>query len=304
MGKTMLHSRVLRYIDEVARSGSIRGASERLNVAASAINKHVLQLEEDIGEPLFERLPRGLRLTPAGEILVAHVRRTMKEYSQVEAEIRDIKALQSGEVIIATMNGLAGGIVPKVAANFGARHPRLKITIRVMFAREIVQAVADGEADLGFAFSLPPTPQVETLWKMDTRLGAVVAPEHPLAGMESLPLAYCQPYPLIFADKSMQIHGIVADAFAEAGLAVEPSYLTNSIEAMKFLAAAGDGIAFLSKFDITEEQRNGALTYLQIRDRTFAKNVLSLVQRERRGHGLAAAMFAEEIIRALRATME
>lgn len=300
----MLHSRVLRYIDEVARSGSIRGASERLNVAASAINKHVLQLEEDIGEPLFERLPRGLRLTPAGEILVAHVRRTMKEYSQVEAEIRDIKALQSGEVIIATMNGLAGGIVPKVAAIFGARHPRLKITIRVMFAREIVQAVAAGEADLGFAFSLPPTPQVETLWKMDTRLGAVVAPEHPLAGMESLPLAYCQPYPLIFADKSMQIHGIVADAFAEAGLAVEPSYLTNSIEAMKFLAAAGDGIAFLSKFDITEEQRNGVLTYLQIRDRTFAKNVLSLVQRERRGHGLAAAMFAEEIIRALRATVE
>ncbi len=300
----MLHSRVLRYIDEVARSGSIRGASERLNVAASAINKHVLQLEEDIGEPLFERLPRGLRLTPAGEILVAHVRRTMKEYSQVEAEIRDIKGLQSGEVIIATMNGLAGGIVPKVAAIFGARHPRLKITIRVMFAREIVQAVADGEADLGFAFSLPPTPQVETLWKMDTRLGAVVAPEHPLAGMESLPLAYCRPYPLIFADKSMQIHGIVADAFLQAGLTVDPSFLTNSIEAMKFLAAAGDGIAFLSKFDITEEQRNGVLTYLQIRDRTFAKNVLSLVQRERRGHGLAAAMFAEEIIRALRTTME
>ena len=55
---------------------------------------------------------------------------------------------------------------------------------------------------------------------------------------------------------------------------------------------------------VTDFQRNGVLTYLQIRDRTFAKNVLSLVQRERRGHGLAAAMFAEEIIRALRATME
>ncbi|MEI2297091.1 LysR family transcriptional regulator [Ensifer sp. MJa1] len=300
----MLHSRVLRYIDEVARCGSIRGASERLNVAASAINKHVLQLEEDIGEPLFERLPRGLRLTPAGEILVAHVRRTMKEYNQVEAEIRDIKALQSGEVIIATMNGLAGGIVPKAVATFGARHPRLKITIRVMFARDIVQAVSDGEADLGFAFNLAASPQLETLWKMDTRLGAVVAPEHPLVGMETLPLASCQPYPLIFADRSMQIHGIVADAFAQAGVEVEPTYLTNSIEAMKCLAAAGDGIAFLSKFDITEEQRNGMLTYLQIRDRAFGKNVLSLVQREKRSHGLAASMFAEEIMRSLRTAME
>ncbi|NVD40532.1 LysR family transcriptional regulator [Ensifer sp. HO-A22] len=300
----MLHSRVLRYIDEVARSGSIRAAGERLNVAASAINKHVLQLEEMIGEPLFERLPRGLRLTPAGEILVAHVRRTIKEYSQVEAEIRDLKALQSGEVIIATMNGLAGGIVPKAAANFCARHPRLKISIRVMFIHDIVQAVVDGEADLGLAFNLPPSPQLETLWKMDTRLGAVVSPEHPLVGLDSLPLAHCEPYPLIFADKSMLIHGIVADAFANAGLTVEPAFLTNSIEAMKCLAAAGDGIAFLSKFDIAEEQRNGVLTYLQIRERTFGKNVLSLVQREKRSHGLATAMFAEEIMRALRATTE
>lgn len=300
----MLHSRVLRYIDEVARSGSIRAAGERLNVAASAINKHVLQLEEMIGEPLFERLPRGLRLTPAGEILVAHVRRTIKEYSQVEAEIRDLKALQSGEVIIATMNGLAGGIVPKAAAKFCARHPRLKISIRVMFIHDIVQAVIDGEADLGLAFNLPPSPQLETLWKMDTRLGAVVSPEHPLVGLDTLPLAHCEPYPLIFADKSMLIHGIVADAFANAGLTVEPAFLTNSIETMKCLAAAGDGIAFLSKFDIAEEQRNGVLTYLQIRDRTFGKNVLSLVQREKRSHGLATSMFAEEITRALRATTE
>jgi len=296
----MLHSRVLRYIDEVARSGSIRAAGERLNVAPSAINKHVLLLEEAIGEPLFERLPRGLRLTPAGEILVAHVRRTMKEYSQVEAEIRGIKTLESGEVIIATMNGLAGGIVPKAAARFGARHPRLKISIRVMFVRDIVQAVIDGEADLGLAFNLPSTQQLETLWKMDTRLGAVVSPEHPLTGMETVPLAHCAPYPLIFADKSMLIHGIVADAFVEAGLTVEAAFLSNSIEAMKCLAGAGDGIAFLSKFDIAEEYRNGVLTYVQIRDRTFGKNVLSLVQREKRNRGLAATMFAEEIKRGLR----
>ncbi len=300
----MLHSRVLRYIDEVARSGSIRAAGERLNVAPSAINKHILQLEGAIGEPLFERLPRGLRLTPAGEILVAHVRRTIKEFSQVEADIRDMKTLQSGEIIIATMGGLAGGIVPKTAAHFAARHPRLKITIRVMFVRDIVQTLLDGQADLGLAFNLPAVPQLETLWKMDTRLGAVVSPEHPLAGQDSLPLTACQPYPLIFADKSMLIHGIVADAFAEAGLTVEPAFLANSIEAMKYLASAGDGIAFLSRFDVAEEQRNGALTYVPIRERTFGKNVLSLVKRERRNHGLAATMFAEEMIRSLRAALE
>ncbi|CTQ44496.1 MULTISPECIES: LysR family transcriptional regulator [Stappiaceae] len=297
----MLHSRVLRYIDEVARRGSIRAAGDRLNVAPSAINKHILQLEEDIGEPLFERLPRGLRLTPAGEVLVAHVRKTIREYSQVEADIRGMKALQSGEVIIATMSGLAGGIVPKTAASLGARHPRLKITVRVMFAHDIANAVLDGQADIGLAFNLPPVAQLETLWTMNTRLGAVLSPEHPLARQDSISLTACQPYPLIFADRSMLIHGIVADAFVAAGLEVEPAYLANSIEAMKCLAGSGDGIAFLSRFDIAEEQRNGSLTFVPIREQTFGKNVLSLVQRDKPSHSLAATMLAEDLVRALQA---
>lgn len=300
----MLHSRLLRYLDEVARCGSMRAAAERLHVASSAINKHVLRLEEAIGEPLFERLPRGLRLTPAGEILIAHVRRTLKEYGQVEAGIRDLKTLQGGEVIIATMGGLAGGIVPRAAATFCARHPQIRISIRAMFIRDIIRAVADGEADLGLAFNLPASPQIEMLGRVDTRLGAILSPDHPLAAMESLTLPLCTSYPLILADKSMLIHDIVVEAFADAGLEAEPTFLANSIESMKCLAAAGQAVAFLSKVDIAEEQRNGLLTYRPIRDVAIGKNVLSLVQREKRSPGLATVMFAEELMRSLGAATD
>jgi DNA-binding transcriptional LysR family regulator len=295
----MLHSRLLRYIDEVARSGSIRAAGEKLHIAPSAINKHLLLLEEEIGEPLFERLSRGLRPTPAGEILLAHVRKTILEYRQVEAEIRDLKTLQKGEVIIATLTGLASGIASTAATNFCASHPHIKISIRVMFTRDIADALINGEADLGLGFNLPPSPQLESLWEMDTSLGAVIAPTHALARMESIPLAFCTSYPLIFADRSMLMHGIVADTFEEAGLHVEPAFQTNSIETMKRLAAASESIAFLSKFDIAEEHRQELLTYRQIRDRAFSKNSLSLVRREKQGHGLASLLLAEEIMSVL-----
>lgn len=295
----MLHSRLLRYLDEVARCGSIRAAGERLHVAPSAINKHLLTLEEEIGAPLFERLPRGLRPTPAGEILLAHVRKTLLEYRQVEAEIRDLKTLQVGEVIIATMTGLASGIVATAATNFSARYPQIHLSIRVMAAREILDALASGEADLGLGFNLPPSPQLDTLWEMDTSLGAVMSPGHALARMESIPLAHFSSYPLVFADRSMLIHGIIADTFAEAGLVVEPSFRTNSIETMKRLAATGDAIAFLSKFDIAEEYRKEVLTFRQIRDRGFSSNVLSLVRRDKQGHGLAGQLLGEEIISVL-----
>ena len=73
--------RLLRYLDEVARLGSIRKAASRLNVASSAINRQILALENEIGAPIFERMPRRLRLTSTGEVLIAHVRETLRDTS-------------------------------------------------------------------------------------------------------------------------------------------------------------------------------------------------------------------------------
>src|SRR6516162_3551884 len=100
----MLHSRLLRYLDEVARLGSIRRAASRLNVASSAISRQILALETEIGAPIFERMPRRLRLTATGEILIAHVRETLKSSLRATAQIEALKGLTRGEATIATMN--------------------------------------------------------------------------------------------------------------------------------------------------------------------------------------------------------
>ncbi|WP_370940398.1 LysR family transcriptional regulator [Amycolatopsis sp. cg13] len=294
----MLHSRLLQYIDEVARLGSIRAAGARLHVAPSAINRQILLLEAELGQPLFDRLPRGMRPTPAGEALLAHVRRTLQQYRETVADIRDLHALGSGEVVIATMTGLASSVVATAAAAFRSRHPRVRISIRAMTTQEILHAVEASEADLGLGFNVPPSAHLEVCWQMNTRLGVVVAPHHPLAGADPIPLAQCPPYPLIFADRSMVIHGIVAEAFAKAGLDIEPAFHTNSIETMKRLAASGDAIAFLSEFDIAEEIRDGRLVFRPVRD-AFSNNVVSLVRREKHGHGLASLLLAEDIVGAL-----
>ncbi|MFC4126121.1 LysR family transcriptional regulator [Nocardia rhizosphaerae] len=295
----MLHSRLLHYIDEVARLGSIRAAGARLHVAPSAINRQILMLEAELEQPLFERLPRGMRLTPAGEALVAHIRRTLRQYRETVADIRDLRALGNGEVVIATMTGLASSVVATAAATFRARHPQVRISIRAMSTREIARAIEDSEADLGLGFNIPASPRLEVCWQLNTRLGVVVSPHHPLTAMDTVPLAQCPPFPLIFADRSMVIHGIVAEAFAKAGLDIQPAFHTNSIETMKRLAMSGEAIAFLSEFDIAEELRDGRLVFRPVRD-AFDVNILSLIRREKHGHGLAADLLAEEIGTTLR----
>ena len=154
----MLHSRLLKYLDEVARLGSIRKASARLNVASSAINRQILALENELGAPIFERMPRRLRLTATGEVLIAHVRETLKGHQRVEAHIEALKGLTRGEVTIATMNGLAAGPLPRFLSSILDAHPRVHIRLRVLPLDQMTNAVLTGEADLALTYNPLPAP--------------------------------------------------------------------------------------------------------------------------------------------------
>ena len=112
----MLHGRMLRYLDVVARVGSIRKAATVLNVASSAINRQIIALEEELGEPLFERMPRRLRLTATGEVLIEHVRATLKAHTHTLERIEAMRGLHRGTITLATSFGLAAGPMAQIFA--------------------------------------------------------------------------------------------------------------------------------------------------------------------------------------------
>ena len=121
----MLHSRLLNYVDEVARTGSIRKAASHLNVAASAISRQILALETQLGTPIFHRLPKKLILTAAGEVLIGHVRQTLKELTRAQGKIEELKGLRRGEITVAMMSGLASNLVPGTVKEFRVGNPSL-----------------------------------------------------------------------------------------------------------------------------------------------------------------------------------
>ena len=97
-----MHARVLRYLDEVVRRGSIRRAAETLHVAPTAINRQILELEAELGAPLFDRIHKRLHLTPLGEAVLAHVRQTLREHAALQARVAEIKGARRGMVTVAT----------------------------------------------------------------------------------------------------------------------------------------------------------------------------------------------------------
>lgn len=291
----MLQHRLLMYLDQVARAGSIRKAAARLHISASAINRQILALEDELGTPLFQRLPRKMVLTAAGEVLIHHVRQSFKELEWAQVKIEELKGLRRGEVTIAMMSGLAANIIPRMASEFRRANPRVKLILRQLTdGDEIMAAVESGEADLGlgFDFDLPPT--LRTIASAAGRLGAVVAPGHPLADKTSLRISDCIAYPIIIADKSTVIRPYLNDVFAKALVTAHPVIETNSIEVMRHAAMVDQGLTFLTPFDIEFDQRAGRLIYIPVRELAQQTQQLMLIGHDR-GTSAIGSVLAETI---------
>ena len=291
----MLHSRLLHYLDEVARIGSMRKAAGRLNVASSAINRQILALEEALGTPLFHRLPRKLVLTTAGEILIRHVRQTLKDMERTQSQIEELKGLRRGEITLAIMSGLAANMIPRLASDLRRTSPHVKLNLRLLATgHEILSAVASGESDLGLGFDFRRDPSVRVLSANTSRLGAVMAPDHPLAERNLLRLSECIDYPLIIADESMAIRPHLTNAFSRAPMPMQPALETNSIEVMRHAAMLDQAITFLTPFDVEWERRAGRLVYVPVHELRQQTQILMLIGREQ-GVSTLASVLAERV---------
>jgi DNA-binding transcriptional LysR family regulator len=289
----MLHARILTYLDEVARSGSIRKAAARLNVASTAINRQIIALEEEMGQRLFDRIPRRLRLTAAGEVLIEHVRDTLKAFERTKARLDALKGARQGQILLATTVGFAGGPMPKIVYDFGREHPNVRILVRGMFTDAIPNAILSGDFSLGLAFNLDPNPGLRTLLKFEIPFGAVVAPSHPLANRSRVRLSDVVQYPLVLPEPSMTLRKIVDLALAKVQGSRAPILETNSIEMMKNLVRFGEAVTFLNPIDVAEERTSGRIRYLPIAE--ARTQTLTLVSRQRGNIDPTTSRFVEHL---------
>lgn len=298
-----MHSRKLQYINEIARCGSIRKAAARLNVASSAINRQILALEEEIGVPLFERLPRGLRLTAAGELCIEHIRDVLKNYERLESRIRGLKMPQAGKVSIVTTVGLAAGPLPEIIAKFIGQHPRVRIQLRNDGGSTTLHPVLTGEVDIGLGFNIPATPGIRTLANFDVPIGVVLPPGHKLAGTGPISLADVVQERLVLAQTGTSLRDVINLALAPLPVSVEPVVETNASEMLKQLVKSGTGLTLLNPLDVIVECRRGELVFRPVAE-THSRQPMKLFARARAPLDAATSLFVEYLMAELLAMMQ
>ncbi|MBS0994181.1 LysR family transcriptional regulator [Gluconobacter cerinus] len=291
---TMLHSRLLIYLDTVARCGSIRKAGEHLNVASTAINRQILTLEDNLGTPIFQRLPRKLVLTAAGEILLAHVRDTLKNMNLTRQVLEDLKGLKRGEFSIATMVGPISTFLPLALADFHNTHQNVRIHVSTYGTHDLVETVKNGQADIGIGFDIPMDNSLVVQTARTVPLGVVMSVHHPLAHQESITLEECNAWPLTVADDSMAIRPHLEDLYAARDLSLTPAIETNSIELMRQMALSPGNITFLTPLDIIQERAEGKLKFLSLNEQGTQPQTLSIVARSKISNPFTA-LFIERV---------
>jgi DNA-binding transcriptional LysR family regulator len=296
----MLHPpRHYIYIDMVARTGSIRKAADALSVASTALNRKIIEIERDLGTPLFERLPRGVRLTAAGEVLLDAIRRGMADLRSAASQIEQLRGLVRGVVRIGCAESVASDLMPGAIARYREQHPRVQFQLRTAVTSALVAALLEDEVDLVLAHDPPPSEALKVIASMRQPLCAMMRPDHPLAGAASLRLSDCQGHVVTLGDPAFNSRRMIDAVLARGRLRLDVALEANAMQTMKEFTLATGAISFQFQIGTLREVRHGELVAIPLSDRTLAQNRLVLACRTSRMLPIAALSFSETLSAAL-----
>lgn len=262
----LLQDTTLRYFLEVAQSGSLTEASARLHVAASALSRQIAGLEAQLGTPLFERHPRGMVLTAAGEILAVHARRTVLDAERALGEIGALQGLRAGQVRLATSDAFANELVPRLCVEFQRTHTGIQFSVIALPTAQVPDAVRSGAADIGLCFSRAPHKDIEVAYRQTAPVLALVPPGHPLAGTGSVTLAQMADYPLALPPAETTVRQMIDIVCSRQGLQLEAVLISNHAKTVLNFVAHGGGLSVASEIAARHLVAEGAIVALPISD--------------------------------------
>ncbi len=291
--KRLRPPRLLTYVDAVARHGSIRKAADALNVASSALNRQILDLETDLGAALFERLPRGVRLTAAGEVFLAYARQAISELKAVELQVEQLRGMVRGQVGIAAVELVAGEFLPSAITQFQVAHPNVRFNVRIGVPEALVAALIEDQVDLILTHHPPPRRNVSIIAVAQQALCALMVRDHPLAERNELHLRDCLAYPLALGDATLAGRALIDQVLAQASFDLDPRLVSNSVETMKAFARMNRGVCFQFRKTGETPIPPGDLVALPLVDPALLQAKLILATRRGRVLPIAAATFVE-----------
>ena len=289
----------LKLFVHIAESGSITAGARLAHLALPSASARIRGMEEALSVPLLHRGRRGAEPTEAGRTLLHHARAIARQVDDMRADLAEFASGLKGQVRLLCNTSAMTEFLPDALAAFLAVHPQLSIDLEERLSRDIVQAVADGAADIGIVTDAVDSAALQTFAFRDDPLVLVMARDHPLARRlgkkRGVAFADALVHDFIGLAGDSALQQYAAEQASRLGLRLHCKIRLRSFEAMCRMAASGAGLALLPQAAAVRNSGGEHLRIVKLNDGWADRKLLICV----RDHDALPA-YARELVAALR----
>jgi DNA-binding transcriptional LysR family regulator len=246
----------LRLFLSVVEHGSLTQGARAMHLALASVSERIAGMEAALGAPLLERNRRGVRATAAGLALVRHARSILGQVEQMRGELRTYATGLKGRIRLLSNTAALASFLPPRLNRFLAAYPDLSIDLEERPSTEIVQALAEGRADLGIVADIADLANLQTHLIAQDQLVVVASESHRVARLASAAFAEILDEPFVgLSDAALEAH--LAERASRLGRQIHYRIQMRSIEHVAMMIETGIGIAIVSEVSTDTLRRPG-----------------------------------------------
>jgi DNA-binding transcriptional LysR family regulator len=275
----------------VVEEGSFTKAAEKLRRSQSTISGHVRNLENFVGTPLLDRLPRQIVMTHAGKLLYRYGRSILNEKRSAEREMKQLLNRETGDLVLCGSTIPAEYLLPPIVASFRAKYPQIKVEIRISDSKDACADVVLGRAELGFVGAIFEPDEIEIRHFGSDELVLVVPNIAEWRNMESIKLSELATRPFLARELGSgtrsaleKMLGYSLDRFNIVGCFGSTGTIREAIK-------ANIGVSVLSVLAVATEVSSGLFKIIQIEDLGSMKRDFYIVNKKKQSLSPGAEAF-------------
>jgi len=295
----MRHLLVLKYIEKIAETGSLRSAAEQLNITPSALNRRVLGLEDELGVPIFERHASGLRPNIAGEILLKHIRDQFADMDRVKSRIADLSGMRAGHINIATTREVVPFFLPNLIKQHLAEFPAVTFGVNLHERGEAENSLLDNANDIAIVFEPIHFKDMQTVYSGQQQMFCIMSDQHPLASRERVKIYDCIDFPVLLPKQPEGIRQVLDATAAKIGITLEPALESNSLDLLRLMSQDSQALSFSLAINMRPNLAKDRLVSVPLDTAGIHAGVLVAGYLRGRTLPVAAARFLEAVNKAL-----
>ncbi|GBD14724.1 HTH-type transcriptional regulator CynR [bacterium HR25] len=277
---------------QVAQQLSFSRAAQALQLTQPSVTARIQSLERELGEELFERGGRGVRLTDAGEAFLPHALKILQVVKEGRDAVEEVRSLGLGHLRLGSALTISTYVLPKILHAFRRRFPGINVSVRTGRSEQVLGMVLSDEVQAGLVRSLQH-PEVETVPLYEDEIVLAVPRDHSFAQRGEARLEEVATQPLILFDRGSSYFGLIHSYFRQAGMVPHVAMELDSLEATKRMVEEGLGIAMVPRVTIERELELGVLVEVPIVDAAPLSRTIALIYRRNRRRPRPVLAFLE-----------